>query len=119
MSNIIENIEIYGQYVDQVNSCSQHVDEQGRINQMTFSPESPFNELPRLPPAKEVETRPILKQCIIARAALAELKQAGELIPNPAMLVNTLPLLEAQASSEIENIVTTADQLFQYASYRG
>ena len=83
---------------------------------MTFSPESPFNELPPLPPVKEMETRPVLKQCINARAALAELKQAGELIPNPNMLVNTLPLLEAQASSEIENIVTTTDQLFQYAS---
>ena len=83
---------------------------------MTFSPQRSYNELPLLPPAQEVETRPILKQCIIARAALAELKQAGELIPNPTMLVNTLPLLEAQASSEIENIVTTTDQLFQYAS---
>ena len=48
------------------------------------------------------------------RAALAELKQAAELIPNPAMLINTLPLLEARASSEIENIVTTADKLFQH-----
>lgn len=83
---------------------------------MTFSPQRPYNELPLLPPAHDVETIPILKQCIIARAALAELKQAGELIPNPNMLVNTLPLLEAQASSEIENIVTTTDQLFQYAS---
>jgi Fic family protein len=47
---------------------------------------------------------------------LAELKQVGELFPNASMLVNTLPLLEAQASSEIENIVTTTDQLFKYAS---
>ena len=59
-----------------------------------------------------METKLVLKQCIPARAALAELKQAAELIPNPAMLINTLPLLEAQASSEIENIVTTADSLF-------
>ena len=57
----------------------------------------------------------MLKQCIKARAALAELKQAAELIPNQTMLINTLPLLEAKDSSEIENIVTTADQLFQYA----
>jgi Fic family protein len=55
-----------------------------------------------------------LKQCVGARAALAELKQAAELIPNPAMLINTLPVLEARASSEIENIVTTADKLFRY-----
>jgi Fic family protein len=57
----------------------------------------------------------VLKQCITARAALAELKQAAELIPNQTMLINTLPLLEAKDSSEIENIVTTADQLFHYA----
>lgn len=57
----------------------------------------------------------MLKQCISARAALAELKQAAELIPNQSLLINTLPLLEARASSEIENIVTTADRLFQHA----
>jgi Fic family protein len=39
----------------------------------------------------------------------------GELIPNQAVLINTIPLLEAQASSEIENIVTTADRLFRIA----
>lgn len=42
------------------------------------------------------------------------MKKAAELIPNPAMLINTLPLLEARASSEIENIVTTADRLFRH-----
>jgi Fic family protein len=62
----------------------------------------------------EIETKDVLKQCVKARAALGELKQAAGLIPNPAMLINTLPLLEARASSEIENIVTTADKLFQH-----
>jgi Fic family protein len=79
-----------------------------------WHPEQPFNELPTLPPGVDLETKPILKQCIAARAALAELKQAAELIPNQGVLINTLPLLEAQASSEIENIVTTTDQLFQF-----
>jgi Fic family protein len=79
-----------------------------------WKPDRPYNELPRLPPAVDLETKPVLKQCITARAALAELKQAAELIPNPAMLINTLPVLEARASSEIENIVTTADKLFQH-----
>ena len=74
----------------------------------------PYNGLPLLPPTTNLETVPVLKQCITARAALAELKQAAELIPNPAILINTLPLLEARASSEIENIVTTADKLFQH-----
>jgi len=77
-------------------------------------PNKPYNDLPRLPPVIELETKPVLKQCVVARAALAELKQAAELIPNPAMLINTLPLLEARASSEIENIVTTADKLFRH-----
>jgi len=80
-----------------------------------WRPELPHNQLPALPPARELESRAVLKACIEARAALAELKQAAELIPNQAMLINTLPLLEAKDSSEIENIVTTADQLFQYA----
>jgi cell filamentation protein, protein adenylyltransferase len=62
-----------------------------------------------------IETTDILKKCINARVALAELKQAAELIPNAAVLVNALPLLEAQASSEIENIVTTTDKLFEFA----
>ena len=80
----------------------------------SWRPDRPFNALPLLPPKVELETRTILKQCIGARAALAELKQAGDMIPNPSMLINTLPLLEAQASSEIENIVTTTDRLFQF-----
>lgn len=80
----------------------------------SWIPNQPYQDLPPLPPNAEVETRPILKRCIAARAALAELKQAAELIPNPAILVNTLPLLEAKASSEIENIVTTTDKLFEH-----
>ena len=79
-----------------------------------WRPQEPFNALPLLPPAPELETKAALKQCIAARAALAELKQAAELIPNQGVLINTLPLLEAQASSEIENILTTTDRLFQY-----
>ena len=79
-----------------------------------WRPDAPYNALPDLPPAVDLETRLVLKQCIPARAALAELKQAAGLIPNQGMLINTLPLLEAQASSEIENIVTTTDKLFQF-----
>lgn len=82
---------------------------------MSCDPKKPYNDLPLLPPAVELETKRVLKQCIAARTALAELKQAAELIPNQAMLINTLPLLEAKDSSEIENIVTTTDKLFQFA----
>lgn len=79
-----------------------------------WDPDRPYDDLPHLPPAGEIESRAVLRRCIRARAALAELKQAAELIPNQSMLINTLPLLEAQASSEIENIVTTTDRLFQH-----
>ncbi len=81
---------------------------------MTWSPAEPYNELPGLPPALEVETRAVLKATIEARAAIATLDKAAQLIPNPSVLINTLPVLEAQASSEIENIVTTADELFRF-----
>lgn len=83
---------------------------------MSWDPEIPYNELPILPPDLErIETRSVLKACINARAAIAELKTAGELIPDQGLLINILPMLEAKDSSRIENIVTTSDQLFQYA----
>ncbi len=77
--------------------------------------ESPYQELPELPPEEiDLESKAILKRCVTARAALAELNKAAELIPNQGMLISILPMLEARASSEIENIVTTTDRLFQY-----
>jgi Fic family protein len=82
---------------------------------ISWAPDRPYQDLPLLPPAVDIETKAILKRCITARAALAELKQATDLIPNPSILINTLPALEARASSEIENIVTTTDKLFEYA----
>lgn len=82
---------------------------------MTFSATAPYNELPPLPPKAELETRAVLKLCIEARTELAELKQLGESLPNPTVLINAIPMLEAQASSEIENIVTTSDRLFRLA----
>lgn len=84
------------------------------MNMQPWQPDQPYLSLPTLPPKVDIETKAILKQCITARAALAELKQAAELIPNQSVLINTLPLLEAGASSEIENIVTTTDKLFQH-----
>ena len=82
---------------------------------MSFDPKRPYDDLPELPPRVDIEARPLLKACIDARAALAELKSTGAAIPNQAVLINTIPLLEAQASSEIENIVTTSDALFRFA----
>ncbi|MEQ1710454.1 MAG: Fic family protein [Hyphomicrobium sp.] len=83
---------------------------------MPPDPKVAYNELPGLPPPLDVETKAVLKRCVGARAAIAELRRAGELIPDQAVLINTIPLLEAKDSSEIENIVTTNDALFREAS---
>lgn len=87
---------------------------------MSWNPEVPFNALPPLPPdGIDLEPKVVLKATVEARAALATLAQAGRLLPNPAILIYTVPLLEAQASSEIENIVTTADELFKHVESGG
>jgi len=80
---------------------------------MSFKPEKPYNDLPLLPPKAEIETKATLKKAISAGRALAELKGLGETIPNQAILVNSIILQEAKASSEIENIITTHDALFR------
>lgn len=80
-----------------------------------FKPDKP-HDLSRLPPSAEIESKKILRACIKARSALAAMDQATRRIPNPAVLINTLPLLEAADSSRIENIVTTTDELFRHAS---
>ena len=82
---------------------------------MSYDPKQPYNELPLLPPGIELETKAVLKRCVAANRALAELKGAGDLIPNQTILINAIPLQEAKLSSEIENIVTTQDALFQAA----
>ena len=81
-----------------------------------LDPARPYNDLPLLPPRGDVETRSILKKCVTARTALAELRLAGHLIPDERVLIHTIPNLEARASSAIENIVTTNDALFRQAS---
>jgi len=82
---------------------------------MSFNPQQPYDDLPPLPPRADVETKAVLKQCVAASRALAELKGAGGLIPDQAILINAIPLQEAKLSSEIENIVTTQDDLFRAA----
>lgn len=83
---------------------------------LDWDPNRSYDRLPTLPPTIDLEPKAVLKSCVDAHAALATLAQASELLPNPAILINTIPILEAQASSEIENIVTTADNLFRYAA---
>ena len=82
---------------------------------MSPDPTRPYNGLPRLPPDIDLETKAVMRRCVAARAAIAELRLAGQLIPDQSVLINTIPLLEAKDSSEIENIVTTNDVLFREA----
>ena len=82
---------------------------------MSWDPRVPYDDLPDVPPPIEVETKTVLKAAIEARAALASSPRPADLLANPTVLLNVIPLLEAQASSEIENIMTTADELFKYS----
>ena len=80
---------------------------------MSFNRNIPYNDLPDLPPKAEVETVAILKATVRANKAVAELKISGHLIPNQSILIQALGLSEAKLSSEIENIVTTNDDLYK------
>ena len=73
----------------------------------------PTYAIPALPPAAEIETVPVLKALARASRAPADLKGQAKTIPNQGILIDTLALQEAKASSEVENIVTTQDELFQ------
>ena len=72
--------------------------------------------LHKLDPAR-FETPAVLKRLAAASRNLAELKGVAATIPNQAILVNTLGLQEAKDSSEIENIVTTHDELFRESTF--
>lgn len=84
-----------------------------------ISPEHPYNDLPLLPPPREkLETIPVLRQAHKTAAALGELKGLSNTLPNPDILLNAVILREATASSEIENIITTQDRLYQALSLK-
>ena len=81
-----------------------------------MNPNQPYNDLPLLPPKIELENTAILKKAISANRRLAELKGLVHSIPNQGILVNGIVLQEARLSSEIENIVTTNDELYSAAA---
>lgn len=72
-----------------------------------------LQDLQKLPLDFDVESKTVLKKCVEAREALAELKGFARTIPNEAILLNMLVLQEAKESSAIENIITTHDELVQ------
>ena len=80
---------------------------------MPFDRLQPYNDLPLLPPAAELETKAVLKEAIEANRMLANLRGLAAQIPNQGVLINSIVLQEARLSSEIENIVTTNDELYR------
>lgn len=82
--------------------------------------EKPFNDLSLLPPPREaIESIKILRQLVNSSVALAELKGLANILPNQNILLNAVILKEATASSEIENVITTQDKLYQALSTTG
>lgn len=80
---------------------------------ISFDKTKPFNNLPPLPPKEDLETKVILSKTITASRALAQLNGAIRNLPNPSLFLDSLHLQEAKASSEIENIITTNDDLYK------
>jgi Fic family protein len=66
-----------------------------------------------LPASTALETPAVLRQLAKAHRQLAELKGIAGTIPNESILIETLALQEAKDSSEVENILTTQDELFR------
>jgi Fic family protein len=81
-----------------------------------FDRSKPFNQLPKLPPPKDIIDKEVLLQWGYASRNLAGLNKNLHRLPDPAMLVNTIILQEAKSSAEIENIFTTDDELYKAIS---
>lgn len=80
----------------------------------------PWNDLPDLPIHADLyRTVNIMEQLGNAKSALGRLHGRSVAIPNQGILINTISLQEAKASSEIENIFTTDDELYQAYSEEG
>ena len=78
-----------------------------------FDRQIPYNDLPLLPPKADIETKKILRKTISAGRALAQLNATLLNLPNPTLFLDTIYLQEAKASSEVENIITTHDELYK------
>jgi Fic family protein len=78
-----------------------------------FDPNTPWNNLPELPPKADIESPEILRACVSASSELAKANALVKMLPSQEVLVHTLPVQEARRSSEIENIVTTNDELYR------
>ena len=78
-----------------------------------FDPLKPYNDLPLisiLPVDNSTELQRLAED---TRVAIEILRYAVKTLPNPDILLDTLALQEAKASSNVENIVTTNDDLYR------
>jgi len=83
---------------------------------MAYNRNSPYNDLPDLPPANFTESSEILRHLAKAARHLGELNGLCASLPDPNLLINTIVLQESKDSSAIENIVTTQDELYKAAA---
>ncbi len=82
-----------------------------------FEKTRPYNDLPKLSSIKNIENKKLLKACIEATAELSTLNRALKTLINPNIILDTLALQEAKVSSEIENIVTTNDDIYRRIAF--
>lgn len=78
-----------------------------------YNRNTPYNDLPLLLPQVDLETRAVLRKTISASRALAQLNGILVSLPNPGLFVDSIYIQEAKASSEVENIITTSDELYR------
>lgn len=84
-----------------------------------FDRHIPYNSLPDLPPEESrYMDETVVKKLTEASRKLAELKGIASMLPNQSIFVNTIALREAKASSAIENIFTTDDELYKALTYQ-
>lgn len=80
---------------------------------MAYNPAEPYNDLPDLPPAIDLDSPAIGRILTLAARHLGELNGLCVSLPDPTILINTLVVQESRDSSAIENIVTTQDELYR------
>lgn len=83
---------------------------------MAYNKDSPYNDLPNLPPVTFTESTELLRHLAKASRYLGELNGLCESLPDTSLLINTIVLQESKDSSAIENIVTTQNELYKAAT---
>ena len=78
-----------------------------------FDPQTPYNDLPLITMLDFNASAGLSKLAEDTRVAIEILNYAVKTLPDPNILLDTLALQEARASSNIENIVTTNDDLYR------